>query len=158
MVDSSQASAATPSIAGRPARLAGTWNVYEGDFDLFRGVGGEGREMFRWCRRTEGRARPRGWRIRRFDRRILRAVGLMEEDDDVDRRAPPASWAGPRSRGDPLGRFELRRKMLKIYCLYGVAPRPSRARAPLRAQTESDTKPPRRSSGRPRGGAARDVR
>ena len=56
-------------------------NVYEGDFDLFRGVGGEGREIFLWCRRTGSRDATTSSGVM-IDSDLL-FVGLLEEDDDV---------------------------------------------------------------------------
>ena len=101
------ASASKP--VSRPARLAGTWNVYESDFDLFRGVGGEGREIFLWCRRT-GAGSSSGVTI---DSDLL-FVGLMEEDDDDVEIACASGIVCVGWTTEPcvVGRFELRRKML----------------------------------------------
>ena len=89
----------------RPARLAGTWNVYEGDFDLFRGVGGEGREVFLWCRRT-GVGSSSGVSI---DSDLL-FIGLREDDDDGNRGAS-GRCVGWTTGVGVVGRFELRRKV-----------------------------------------------
>ena len=97
----------------RPARLAGTWNVYEGDFDLFRGVGGEGREIFLWCRRTGSRDATTSSGVM-IDSDLL-FVGLMEEDDDdVEMEIACASGivcVGWTTEPCVVGRFELRRKV-----------------------------------------------
>ena len=101
------ASASKP--VSRPARLAGTWNVYEGDFDLFRGVGGEGREVFLWCRRT-GVGSSSGVSI---DSDLL-FIGLLDEDDDDVEIACASGIVCVGWTTEPcvVGRFELRRKML----------------------------------------------
>jgi len=105
------ASAAKPLPPERPARLAGTWNVYDGDFDLFRGVGGEGREIFLWCRRTGSRDATTSSGVS-IDSDLL-FVGLLEEDDDVEIAcASGIVCVGWTTEPCVVGRFELRRKML----------------------------------------------
>ena len=52
--------------------------VYEGDFDLFRGVGGEGREIFLWCRRTGSRDATTSSGVM-IDSDLL-FIGLLDED------------------------------------------------------------------------------
>jgi len=105
------ASAAKPLPPERPARLAGTWNVYEGDFDLFRGVGGEGREIFLWCRRTGSRDATTSSGVS-IDSDLL-FVGLLEEDDDDVETACASGIVCVGWTTEPcvVGRFELRRKV-----------------------------------------------
>ena len=105
------ASAAKPLPPERPARLAGTWNVYEGDFDLFRGVGGEGREIFLWCRRTGSRDATTSSGVM-IDSDLL-FVGLLEEDDDDVETACASGIVCVGWTTEPcvVGRFELRRKV-----------------------------------------------
>ena len=104
------ASASKP--VSRPARLAGTWNVYEGDFDLFRGVGGEGREIFLWCRRTGSRDETTSSGVM-IDSDLLFVGILAEDDDDVEIAcASGIVCVGWTTEPCVVGRFELRRKML----------------------------------------------
>ena len=105
------ASAAKPLPPERPARLAGTWNVYEGDFDLFRGVGGEGREIFLWCRRTGSRDATTSSGVA-IDSDLL-FIGLLDEDDDDVEIACASGIVCVGWTTEPcvVGRFELRRKV-----------------------------------------------
>ena len=104
------ASEAKPLPPERPARLAGTWNVYEGDFDLFRGVGGEGREIFLWCRRTGSREETTSSGVT-IDSDLL-FIGILEEDDDDVEIACASGIVCVGWTTEPciVGRFELRRK------------------------------------------------
>ena len=110
------ASAAKPLPPERPARLAGTWNVYEGDFDLFRGVGGEGREIFLWCRRTGSRDATTSSGVM-IDSDLLFVGLLAEDDDDVEMETAFASGivcVGWTTEPCVVGRFELRRKCSEL--------------------------------------------